>query len=261
MPVAAPMKRNRYDEGQVIYLPIKAYGPGNAPVQPTSVFFRYVVGHLTDPLDPSTFVIDFGPFVLSVTGGTLTPAADGVTFEAYIPTDGMPGIWKGEAWTIGTGQGARKWQIEVIAADVAHVPAPPAAPTGVNPIGIYAVVTTDATPTLLVRIPIAPDGAVYLMPAGYGFARRLDGPGAGTIRSVSCFGAFRRVGTGAPAPDQGGTGGTTGSVGFFGGGDSSSLEGISGATVIAADHLDVMVTGLPGATIRWTWPSPGWQYL
>lgn len=128
-----------------------------------------------------------------------------------------------------------------------------------NPFAPWTVTTTDATQTLLVRIPLAADQGVFFN--GSLLATRLDGASNGPTSFRSGGGLWRRIGSAAPSFDTDAAGlyGFTGALASVW--TNAVLSGISATCVVNTDSIDLMVTGKVGATIRWTVIPNSWTYL
>lgn len=135
-----------------------------------------------------------------------------------------------------------------------------------NPFASYSVVTTDATPTLLVRVPIAADQAIELMFDMRIYGRRLD---TGATCSYVGEGLIKRVGSASPVGDASNGGYWTGPI-FSTATSPYNFQPLHGDVSLNssncylfanADSVDVFVVGVAGITMRWGMTSPGWSYL
>lgn len=243
---------NLYQEGDPIHAWCDFRPVDGGAIDPTTIYFAYTApGQSTET-------------VLSVGGGGLT-MLDSVRATVTLPTYGHPGNWVGEWYVVRAGQHQRvaPWaaRVEDRRLDLpTAVPDPlPTDSTSGNPWAPYRITTTDATPTLLLRIPVAADQGVWVQPTSWpAMVLRLDGANAGDSTSLSLYGPLRRIGAAAPTTIPGLVWIPAGS---FYPTPPTGLVGIAAAATISTDHIDVMVTGLVGATIRWTWPAPALLYF
>lgn len=133
-----------------------------------------------------------------------------------------------------------------------------------NPFASYSVVTTDATPTLLLRIPVAADQGIYTSLKIW--ARRLD---TGASAEFDGSGVIRRLGSASPTgdPDNGIwwvgpiLSVATSPYPLQAQHTNATLSAANCYAFVNADSVDFFVVGLAGVTIRWGMASPGWSYL